>query len=160
VSFASGWGDERLQPGLPMEKSMQSNSGEWIEINELELKGRIGVPERERETPQRLVVSVRFQISATFQSLNDRIERTVDYALVAKEVEKVVGATGAHLIETLIAEIGEALMARFPMDRLRIELRKYILPNAAYVSVRLDKRKASSAAESQRAESQVRTRVD
>jgi dihydroneopterin aldolase len=121
---------------------MPPNSGEWIEINELELKGRIGVPEAERETPQRLVVSLRFQISATFQSLNDRVERTVDYGLVAREVEKVVGKTSAHLIETLIGEIGDTLMTRFPMDRLQIELRKYILPNVAYVSVRIDKRKA------------------
>jgi len=120
---------------------MLSTSGEWIEINELELKGRIGVPEGERESPQRLVVSLRFQIAATFDSLEDRVERTVDYGLVAKAVEKVVGTTGAHLIETLIAEIGDTLMARFSMERLQIELRKYILPNVGYVSVRLDKRR-------------------
>jgi dihydroneopterin aldolase len=121
---------------------MRSNSGEWIEINELELKGRIGVPEKERETPQRLVVSLQFQIPEAFQCLGDRLERTIDYAAVAREIEKVVETTGAHLIETLISEIGDALMARFPLNRLQIELRKYILPNAGYVSVRLEKRSA------------------
>ncbi len=121
---------------------IRNNSGEWIEINELELKGRIGVPKEERETSQRLVVSLRFQITATFHSLDDRVERTVDYAVVATEVEKVVGTADTHLIETLILEIGDALMARFPMHRLQIELRKFILPNAGYVSVRLEKRRA------------------
>ena len=41
----------------------------------------------------------------------------------------------AHLIERLVSEIGDALMARFPMERLEVELRKFILPNARYVSV-------------------------
>ena len=89
-----------------------------------------------------MVVSLRFQITATFHSLDDRVERTVDYAVVATEVEKVVGTADTHLIETLILEIGDALMARFPMHRLQIELRKFILPNAGYVSVRLEKRRA------------------
>ncbi len=114
---------------------------EWIEINELELKGKIGVPEEERETSQRLVVSLRFQIATNFQSLDDQVEKTVDYGFVAAEVERVVGATRAHLIETLLVEIADELMARFPMDRLQIELRKFILPNTGYVSVRLDRRR-------------------
>ena len=42
----------------------------------------------------------------------------------------------AHLIEKLVSEIGDTLMARFPMQRLEIELRKFILPNARYVSVK------------------------
>jgi len=124
-----------------LETRDQQPSGEWIEINKLELKSRIGVPEEERVNPQRLVVSLRFQISETFQSLEDRFERTIDYARVAAEVEKVVGMTGAHLIETLIVQIRDALMARFPIDRLQIELQKFILPNTAYVSVSLDKRR-------------------
>jgi len=116
-------------------------SGEWIEINKLELMCRIGVPEEERVNPQKVVVSLRFQISETFQSLEDRFERTIDYARVAAEVEKVVGMTGAHLIETLIVQISDALIARFPMDRLQIELRKFILPNTSYVSVTVDRRR-------------------
>jgi phosphoglycolate phosphatase len=124
-----------------LETRDQQLSGEWIEINKLELKCRIGVTEKERVNPQRLVVSLRFQISETFQFLEDRFERTIDYARVAAEVEKVVRMTGAHLIETLIVQICDALMARFPIDRLQIELRKFILPNTDYVSVSLDKRR-------------------
>jgi hypothetical protein len=35
-----------------------------------------------------------------------------------------------------VSEIGDTLMARFPMQRLEIELKKFILPNARYVSVK------------------------
>jgi FolB domain-containing protein len=113
-------------------------SGEWIEINDLEVKGRIGVPEDERANPQRLVVTLRFQIEASFAALNDQLDKTIDYAVVAAEVERVVETSGAHLLEKLVSDIGHALMARFPMRRLEIEVRKFILPSARYVSVKSD----------------------
>ena len=121
-----------------LETGQQICSGEWIEIKDLEVSGRIGVPEIERETPQRMLVSLRFQIETTFAVLNDQLEKTIDYGEVAAEVEKVVQITEAHLIEKLVSEIGDALMARFPMERLEIELRKFILPKARYVSVKTD----------------------
>ena len=113
-------------------------SGEWIEINDLEVKGRIGVLEEERANPQRLVVTLRFQIEASFAALNDQFDKTIDYAFVAAEVERVVGRSGAQLLEKLVSDIGDGLMARFPMRRLEIELRKFILPRAGYVSVKSD----------------------
>ena len=117
------------------------SSGEWIEINGLEVKGRVGVPESERQIPQRLLVSLRFQIETTFAALDDQLEKTIDYADVAAEVEKVVETSGAQLIEKLVSDIGDALMARFPIQRLEVELRKFILPNARYVSVKSDWRR-------------------
>jgi 7,8-dihydroneopterin aldolase/epimerase/oxygenase len=113
-----------------------ADSGQWIAINDLEVKGRIGVPEREREKAQRLLVSVRFQIGLAFVALNDQFDQTIDYSAVAAEVEKVVEASSAHLIETLVSDIGNTLMGRFPMRRLEIELKKFILRNAQYVSVK------------------------
>lgn len=112
--------------------------GQWIAIDDLEVKGRIGVPEQEREKVQRLLVSVRFQIGPAFAALNDQFNQTVDYSAVAAEVEKIVEASSAHLMETLVSDIGSTLMRRFPMQRLEIELKKFILRNARYVSVKAD----------------------
>jgi dihydroneopterin aldolase len=112
---------------------------EWIEINGLELMGRIGVSEEERRDLQRLVVSVRFQLGSTFRDLNNQLEKTIDYSRVAAEIGKAVASTRAHLIETLVSEIGDALMTQFPIERIQLELRKFILSNASYVSVRLER---------------------
>ena len=109
---------------------------EWIEIRELEVEGRIGVLEEERKNRQRMLVSLRFQIETAFAEVGDQLEKTIDYSAVAAEVRKIVESSGAHLIEKLILEIGEALMARFPMRYLELELRKFILPNARFVSVK------------------------
>jgi dihydroneopterin aldolase len=121
-----------------LDPDRQIFSGEWIEIHELEVKGKIGVPAEEREYPQRMLVSVRFQVEKSFAALNDQFDKTIDYAGVASEIEKVVERSRAHLIETLVSDIGDTLMARFPMQRLEIELKKFILPNTRYVSVKSD----------------------
>jgi dihydroneopterin aldolase len=119
-----------------LETAGQDFSGEWIEIRDLEVRGRIGVPEKERKNPQKLLVSLRFQIETSFAALNDQLEKTIDYAAVASGVEKIVATTKVQLIEELVSDIGDTLMASFPMKRLEIELRKFILPNARYVSVK------------------------
>jgi 7,8-dihydroneopterin aldolase/epimerase/oxygenase len=119
----------------------QDFSGEWIEISDLEVRGNIGVPENERENPQKLLISLRFQIGTSFAALDDQLEKTVDYAAVASEVEKIVVSSRAHLIEKLVSDLGDALMASFPMKRLEIELHKFILPNARYVSVKSEWRR-------------------
>ena len=119
-----------------METDGQDFSDEWIEIRDLEVSGTIGVPENERDDPQKLHVSLRFQIETSFAALNDQLEKTIDYAAVASGVEQVVATTKVHLIEELVSDIGDILMASFPMKRLEVELRKFILPNARYVSVK------------------------
>jgi dihydroneopterin aldolase len=109
---------------------------EWIEIAELEVQSNVGVSEKERRTPQKLAVTLRFQIAPPFGSLADEIARTIDYGAVAEEVMALAASGSRRLIETLVAEIADGLMLRFPIDRLEIELRKFILPNTRYVSVR------------------------
>jgi dihydroneopterin aldolase len=108
---------------------------EWIEIAELEVQSSVGVSEKERRIPQKLAVCLRFQIAPPFGSLADEIARTIDYGAVANEVTAIAATGSRCLIETLVAEIADGLMARFPMARLEVELRKFILPNTRYVGV-------------------------
>ena len=114
---------------------------EWIEIAELEVQSSVGVSEKERRIPQKLALCLRFQIAPSFGSLADEIARTIDYGAVANEVSAIAASGSRRLIETLVAEIADGLMARFPMIRLEVELRKFILPNTRYVSVRTARRR-------------------
>ena len=116
---------------------------EWIEIAELEVQSSVGVSEKERRTRQKLAVYLRFQIAPPFGSLADEIARTIDYGAVANQVSAIAASGSRRLIETLVAEIADGLMARFPMIRLEVELRKFILPNTRYVSVRTVRRRGS-----------------
>ena len=121
--------------------SQEQARQEWIEIAELEVQSSVGVSEKERQTRQKLAVCLRFQIAPPFGSLADEIARTIDYGAVANEVSAIAASGSRRLIETLVAQIADGLMARFPMIRLEVELRKFILPNTRYVSVRTARRR-------------------
>ena len=108
-----------------------------IKIEELELMARVGVPEKERRRPQRLVVSLILQPREGFTDLGDDLARTVDYALVYEELQRFVTAREDKLIETLAHEMAMFLLRRFPLVQVDLELRKFVLPGTKYVAVRV-----------------------
>ena len=99
------------------------NSGERIEICELELMARIGVPIEERAIPQRLTVSMTLWPLTAFDDLDDEIANAVDYAAVCIAVKKLVSEREDKLIETLAAAIASHLLQSFAVRRVRVELR-------------------------------------
>jgi phosphoglycolate phosphatase len=119
-----------------LETAGQNHSDEWIEIADLEVKSKIGVSENERECFQKLIVCLRYQIEFNFRELNDEFEKTVDYAGVAAAVEEVAESNKARLLETLLTDIADSLMERFPIRCLELKLKKFILPNVRYVGVK------------------------
>ena len=113
------------------------HSGQRIDICELELMARIGVPNEERATPQRLTVSITLWPLKAFEELEDEIGNAVDYAAVCAGVKKLVSQREDRLLETLAAAIASHLLGSFPVGRVRVELRKFILSDARYTAVAL-----------------------
>jgi dihydroneopterin aldolase len=108
-----------------------------ILIEALELSARIGVPEEERTAPQRLTVNLVLEPIEDFRALDDRIEKTVDYFQVVRTIQALASARPRQLLETLGEEIAAELLAHFSVRAVEVELRKYILPDTAFVAVRL-----------------------
>ena len=106
-------------------------------IDALELMAHIGVPEEERAEAQRLTVSLVLEPSFDFRGLNDRLENTVDYFQVARAVQALAAARPRRLIETLAEEIAMRVLRDFAVRAVEVELRKFILPDTAFVAVRV-----------------------
>jgi dihydroneopterin aldolase len=106
-----------------------------IHIEELEVSTHIGVPEGERAAPQRLTVSISFWPYHGARDLADKLERTVNYSAVADEAKNFVRNQSANLIETLADRLAMHLLKTFRMQKVTIELRKFPLEDAKYVSV-------------------------
>jgi dihydroneopterin aldolase len=106
-----------------------------IHIEQLEISARIGVPEDERATPQRLAVSISFWLYHEASGRADKIENTVNYSAVANEARNFVRDQSVNLIETLADRLAMHLLKTFPMQKVTIELRKFPLADAKYVSV-------------------------
>ena len=115
-----------------------------IRIESLELTSRIGVPEAERTQPQRLTVSLVLEPVRDFRALEDRLENTVDYFVICEVVKALSLARPRLLVETLAGEIADELLARFPLRAVDVELRKYILPDTAYVAVQIRRESISA----------------
>ena len=81
---------------------------------------------------KRLTVNLTLEPARDFRGLEDRIESTVDYFAVTRAVHSLASSRERRLIETLAEEV----LARFAMRAVEVELRKYILPDTAFVAVR------------------------
>ncbi len=108
-----------------------------IHIEQLEIFTRIGVPEQERTNPQRLTVSISFWPNEKMGDVADNIERTVNYSAVAEETKNFVRDQSLNLIETLADRLAMHLLKTFPIRKVTIEVRKFPLPDAKYVSAKV-----------------------
>ncbi len=105
-----------------------------IHIEQLEVFARIGVPEEERSKPQRLTVNISFWAGQQACDLEDKIDQTVNYSAVAEETRTFVRDQSVSLIETLTDRLATHLLKTFPVQKVAVEVRKFALQDAKYVS--------------------------
>ena len=106
-----------------------------IHIEQLEISTRVGVSYEERAAPQRLTVSISLWPSNEARDLADNIEKTVNYSGVANETKQFVRNQSFNLIETMADRLAMHLLKTFPTQKITVELRKFPLKDAKYVSV-------------------------
>lgn len=106
-----------------------------IRVEQLEVFARVGVTDGERANPQRLTLSITAWPTSGFENLQDDITRAVNYSAIAVKAGEFAREHSAKLIETLAAELAAHLLQIFPIQQIEIELRKFVLPDAKYVSV-------------------------
>jgi len=95
-----------------------------IELHGIALHGFHGVLEHERREGQRFLVDVDLDLSDETAATTDRIEDAVDYREVVAAVAAVSEARAYHLLEAFATAIAETLVARFPVTRVRVRVRK------------------------------------
>lgn len=110
-----------------------------IHIEQLEIFARVGVPEIERATPQRLTANITLWPAHDLRELDDDVARTVNYSAVCDETKKFTAERSDKLIETLAYQLAGHLLKKFKVSKVAIELRKFVLPDAQYVAVTLSR---------------------
>ena len=108
---------------------------EEVRIEQLEVFTVIGVLEHERKGLQRLTVSISYWPYEEAQNLADNIDKAVNYSAVAEEAKRFAREQAVGLIETLADRLANHLLKTFPIQRVSIDLRKFALQDAKYVSV-------------------------
>jgi dihydroneopterin aldolase len=92
-----------------------------IELRGLELFGHHGASEEERDRGQRFVYDVELEVGE--RGANDVLADAVDYREVAAALREVADRR-FHLLEALATAIADALVARFPVEHVKVRVRK------------------------------------
>ena len=108
-----------------------------VHIEQLEVSSVIGVSEHERKAPQRLTINISFWPRRQTRDTEDTIGETVNYAVVAEQTQKFVHDEAVNLIETLADRLAAHLLKKFPIQKITLEIRKFPLEHAKYVSAKV-----------------------
>lgn len=108
-----------------------------IIISDLEVFCRVGVPDEERANPQRLLITVEMTRDVRAAAAADDLTKTIDYHAVTQRLLKFGDGRNWKLIEKLAADIAGMVLAEFASDSVTVEVRKFIIPEARHVAVRL-----------------------
>ena len=106
-----------------------------IRIVDLEVFYRVGVPDEERRDPQRLMLTVELEVEADAAAASDNIADTVDYFAVSQDALHYGEGRSWKLLERLVAELADFIVEKYKPQSVRVEVKKFIIPEARHVSV-------------------------
>lgn len=110
-----------------------------ISIVDLEVHYRVGVPDAERATAQRLLLTVELGTDFTAAARTDSIAHTINYFAVTQRLLKFGDGREWKLIEKLATDIADTLLTEFKPTTITVEVKKFIIPQARYISVQIAK---------------------
>jgi 7,8-dihydroneopterin aldolase/epimerase/oxygenase len=108
-----------------------------ISIVDLEVFYRVGVPDAERAQPQRLLLTVALESDFSAAAKSDSIADTIDYFAVTQRLLNFGDGREWKLIEKLASEIAEMILLEFKPQSVSVDVKKFIIPQAKYVSVQV-----------------------
>jgi FolB domain-containing protein len=114
---------------------MRVSAEQQIHIEQLKVFAHLGVPRAERAKRQRLILNITLWPVRDLRDLEDRLARTVDYSDLCQEAKDFLSRQSPKLLETLTNDLAAHLLRKFRVRKIRVEIRKFVLKDAAYASV-------------------------
>ncbi len=119
---------------------MRVTAEQQIHIEQLKASARVGVPRAERARRQRLVLNITLWPARDLRDIQDAIARTVDYSALCQEAKQFLSRQSPKLLETLANDLASHLLRKFRIRKISIEIRKFVLKDAAYTAVTVTRR--------------------
>lgn len=110
-----------------------------ISIIDLEVFYNVGVTDAERSVPQKLLISVDMGCDFTLAASSDRVEKTINYFEVTQDILKYGEGRNWKLLERLVTNLADMILSRYRPNDVTVEIKKFIIPQARYVSVTLSR---------------------
>src|SRR5579883_3272747 len=112
-----------------------------IVIADLEVLYCIGVSDQERAQPQKLLL-IELNVDIGPAILTDRVEKTVNYQRVADDLLAFGQGRSWRLLEKLVSNIADRILSEYEPESVYVEAKKFVIPQARYVSVSLSRARA------------------
>ena len=114
----------------------------FITIVDLEVFYRVGISEEERAKPQRLLLTLDIKFDFSSAAVSGRIGRTIDYYEVTQRLLKLGETRSWRLIESVATDVAERILSEFHPESVTVEVKKFSIPEARYVSASLTKQRS------------------
>ena len=95
-----------------------------IELRGLTVRGNHGVFDHERRDGQDFVIDITVWIDLADAAASDDLDDTYDYGALAQRAADIVSGPARNLIETVAAEIAEAVMADSRVHAVEVVVHK------------------------------------
>jgi dihydroneopterin aldolase/2-amino-4-hydroxy-6-hydroxymethyldihydropteridine diphosphokinase len=102
-----------------------------IILREIGFEGRHGATAIERKSLRKFEADLEMDVDGDSGQRTDRLADTVDYSALAETVVMIGAGEPHRLLESLARRMLDALEARVPGGRFRLELRKLNPPSCA-----------------------------
>jgi len=112
-----------------------------IAIVDLEVHYCVGVSDEERSKPQRLLLTVEMNVDIGAAAMTDRVEKTVNYQRVVDDLLRFGEGRNWKLLEKLVSNIADRIITEHEPDSVLVEVKKFVIPQAKYVSVSITRAK-------------------
>jgi FolB domain-containing protein len=106
-----------------------------IKIVDLEVAYCVGVTDAERAAPQRLLLTVDMTFDFSAAAVSDRLNHTIDYFAVSQQLLGYGNGRSWKLIEKLAVNLADMILSSYRPEEVTVEVKKFVIPQAAYVSV-------------------------
>jgi FolB domain-containing protein len=107
-----------------------------IYLEDMEVWTRIGVPEEERMTEQRLLVSAELFTDIAAAAKADDLTKGIDYAAVATALKDLAGGKPRKTLERFVEDAAAMILKAFkPAGGVKVSARKFVLPGVKAVHV-------------------------
>lgn len=103
-----------------------------ITITDLVLETRMGVPEEERRSPQKVLMTVVLHLRLEDAGRHDDVRRTVDYDAVCRDLRALAG-TERKTIERLAEDAATMILRRYQPESVDVTVTKFPPIGAASV---------------------------
>ena len=117
-----------------MDQTIQKES-DHIFINDFEVSCRVGETPEERAFPQILYVSLNIFLSLKKAADTDDLSKTVDYAQVIRDIQKVLQAKTFNLIEGVAGTISSLILKNEKVIHVQIQVSKKVFPGVKAIGV-------------------------